>query len=495
MARLLIALLLCGAEAFRFPWQRKSNFDADFDADPEIRKAVIVLTRGYKINDKAVIPLDGHSSKVELFDASKLRTYTRDSFLPAPDSHINKIEAATVREFASEMESEVGLSGETKAWGGATVSGSVSAELDLSSTGKESRFYVQHRKIYKFGSLIMPGTVKKIQHLMVPETLKELKAVSNAKKAENMLAATGLFYVDRATFGLVATYTYVGSKQEYGNAKKVSAAMTAAVKAPMAWKAGASGSLAINKSEGSETSSSQITVRTYGGNPLKAENEASWGETASQNPVVIKYSLSPVHELLDPSTDAYKLLKQEFENQLGARQDELKELGQTHDLMPTKPPLPAGTYWVSSRGAWYLEATKNKQNQVEQWSTPQNTWLKVAPTKDGSSTGGGSTTLQWIVEVVDELDATQITLRTRYADSKTWKRYIFAGTDALDRTNGGWIGMMQGEAKWLVEDLVEKDGVYLCALKSDETGFYLNSWEKKVQQWSYKQKWTFTPVE
>ena len=118
-----------------------------FDATDEVQRGVSVLCRGYEPNSAPIVPLGPHNSREVLFDLQKVRDFTATNFHKEPRADVSKIAEDSVKSFASSLESKLGLSG-SGGWGGASVSGSLSAELNLGHASKSSRHYVQHRSSY-----------------------------------------------------------------------------------------------------------------------------------------------------------------------------------------------------------------------------------------------------------------------------------------------------------------------------------------------------------
>lgn len=224
---------------------------------------------------------------------------------------------------------------------------------------------------------MLPGTglsATKIQELMVPETLAALKKVSTAAEAKAALGAVGLFYVCRATFGCLATFTSVVEASDSTSTAKVSAEMEASASNPVA-EGSVSGSHKLAMSSAKFMGEERITIRRLGGKPLDAADEAAWLATADQAPVVIKYGLAPVYTLLgradaENESAARKLLETAFEQEIASKVTELAHFAGLYDQPPVAAPLPAGGYFIECRGGQIqakLEDEGDKLGQLAVW--------------------------------------------------------------------------------------------------------------------------------
>lgn len=468
--------------------------DAKFDAPDGILQGISVAAHGFRLNNAMLVPVGPHSSSEIIFDLNMLRQYAAANFHKEPRAEITKIEETSLEAFAHSLEASVTVSGEA-GFKGSSVSGSLSAELGLSSATQQSSHYIQHRKSYVFGHVTLPGValgVKRIQALMDPDTLTALKAIDSEKKADKMVKAFGPFFIHSATFGCIATFTSIVKRKVGESSMSAGLAVEAAAKS-LWMKGSVQGSLEVSTDESHERSNSKITIRKLGGEPTAAADENAWLATGATAPVLIKYSLKTIDLLLEDETPAAKLLRQACDRVRNIKVKEIEKLAGQYDLEFTSE-LPPGEYefWNS----WYGE-----EDRYMQWSDPHNhnqlaTVLGDSVLHKKKSTDSPASTFRWHVARVT---GRVVTIKSAYA--LTAKDCgVLACMDPLP-DNGSPLLLVTDEflkdcapsCQWKISTHDKKN--QQVSFQNVGAGLFLNSHDlQRCHMWRYEQMWKYRMV-
>lgn len=282
---------------------------------PEVRKNAMQMSASFKpVSGCTLIPLDPHRGS-PVFNTKRLQAYIdNDNFTEAGQAYTEEVKGSSFSEFSTDLESKVAVSGSGGLPAGASVSGSVSAEMGLSSTGTKSYEFVQHRKLYLFGSVQLPSPgipvcFTQLQELMEPSMLEYFNSAKTPQKAEDLVEEMGAFYVSQAWFGALFTLSACMEKTSQSSVSHLSTSVSASY-GSLLNSASATASIKVKGSSSGESMNATVTKNAVGGNPMLVADEERWNDAARANPIIVKVKLMPIFSLVEKTTPQYECLVQ-----------------------------------------------------------------------------------------------------------------------------------------------------------------------------------------
>jgi len=419
-------------------------------------KTIEQLAPGYKLNGNKLVPINDHAGE-DLFDRLQLRELVKMKLTPSLSAEINNVTADTVEEAAKDLEMSVSAEGEYGLKGAGSVSGSVSAEFGLRTSSLKNHSFVQIRRSFFVGSVVLPHQTQ-LRSLMTEDARRRIDGCHSREDAEEVVDIFGAFFITRASFGGLWKSTVVIEKKAETCAKNVEAALTAKYES-ISGSVKGSVTFGLKDSSGKETSNVTATITVLGGKISDINSVEEWETSVVDTPVVVKYALKEIYHLATNAT-AKDILKRYIDEIKELNSSVLREIDKNNESEKAQVQLP---FHLRHRG---------KKIQFQSLACGKFILLADSNCRDGTrihsyhDCGPGEASQHWFIEAIDDPG------RSNVVGIRTVRMPLYFNLHCGETHNGAMVHMWGNSAinyntnKWVLHYMAD-DVVCIQAYTGD----------------------------